>query len=183
MFKRPAPVAAIFLCVAVCAVPTALAEMPPQEQVTVLELPPVAPHWIAATSSGGSIMVTPITLIDGDSLRVMGTITGGMTAMFAASPDHKQFYTRGHLLLTRDSRRSHRHGDDLRRTQTRASRGNCSSRRAPARGPGPDRDERHSRRALSALLEPGSGDLGQRRLTCKATRSPARSRLLDAPRF
>jgi methylamine dehydrogenase heavy chain len=93
MFKRPAPVAAIFLCVAVCAVPNALAEMPPQEQVTVLELPPVAPHWIAATSSGGSIMVTPITLIDGDSLRVMGTITGGMTAMFAASPDHKQFYT------------------------------------------------------------------------------------------
>jgi len=71
----------------------ARAEMPPQEQVTILELPPVAPHWVAATSFGGSIMVTPIVLIDGDSLEVIGTITGGMTSMFAASPDHKQFYT------------------------------------------------------------------------------------------
>ena len=71
----------------------ALAQMPPQEQVTILELPPVSPHWIATASFGGSIMVTPITLVDGDSLKVIGTITGGLTAMFAASPDHKQFYT------------------------------------------------------------------------------------------
>ncbi len=84
---------AILVCFPVCAVTNAIAEMPPQEQVTILELPPVAPHWIAVSSFGGSIMVTPITLIDGDSLRVVGTITGGMTSMFAASPDHKQFYT------------------------------------------------------------------------------------------
>ncbi len=93
MMKRFARIAAILLGVAVCEVTGALAQMPPQEQVTILELPPVAPHWIAATSFGGSIMVTPITLIDGDSLKVLGTITGGLTAMFAASPDHKQFYT------------------------------------------------------------------------------------------
>src|SRR5262249_3070360 len=83
----------IFVSVTLCGVAGARAEMPPQEQVTILELPPVAPHWIAVTSFGGSIVVAPIPLIDGDSLRVMGTITGGMTSMFAASPDHQQFYT------------------------------------------------------------------------------------------
>ncbi len=95
--KRLAPIVkillAILLGVAACEATSALAQMPPQEQVTILELPPVSPHWIAATSFGGSIMVTPITLIDGDSLQVLGMITGGLTAMFAASPDHKQFYT------------------------------------------------------------------------------------------
>ena len=84
---------AILLGVAVCGVTSARAQMPPQEQVTILELGAVSPHWIATASFGGSIMVTPITLIDGDSLKVVGTITGGLTAMFAASPDHKQFYT------------------------------------------------------------------------------------------
>jgi methylamine dehydrogenase heavy chain len=93
MMKRFAPIVAILLGVAVCGVMNAPAQMPPQEQVTILELPPVSPHWIAAASFGGSIMVTPITLVDGDSLQVVGTITGGMTAMFAPSPDHKQFYT------------------------------------------------------------------------------------------
>ncbi|HVB79055.1 MAG TPA: amine dehydrogenase large subunit [Candidatus Binataceae bacterium] len=95
MVKRLAPMAAILVGVALCAVAGAVAEMPPQERVTILELPPVSPHWIAASSFSGSIVVTPITLIDGDSLKVMGTITGGMTAMFAASPDRKQFYTAG----------------------------------------------------------------------------------------
>ena len=89
----PATVLAILVSVAFCAVTNARAQMPPQEEVSILELPPVAPHWIAVTSFGGSIMVTPITLIDGDSLQVLGTITGGMTSMFAASPDHKHFYT------------------------------------------------------------------------------------------
>jgi len=98
--KRFAPIIALFAGilailpgVTVRGVAGALAEMPPQEQVTILELPPVAPHWIAVAAFGGSIMVTPITLIDGDTLQVVGTITGGMTSMFAASPDHKQFYT------------------------------------------------------------------------------------------
>src|SRR5689334_3112541 len=84
---------AIFWCIAVHCGAAAWADMPPQGQVAVLELPPASPHWIAVASFGGSIMVTPITLIDGDTLHVRGTITGGMTSMFAASPDHKQFYT------------------------------------------------------------------------------------------
>jgi methylamine dehydrogenase heavy chain len=95
MDKRLAAMVAIVAGVAICAATSVIAEMPPQEQVTILELPPVSPHWIAMSSFGSSIMVTPITLIDGDSLRVVGKITGGMTSMFAAAPDHKQFYTAG----------------------------------------------------------------------------------------
>jgi methylamine dehydrogenase heavy chain len=86
-------VPAILWCIAVHCGAAAWADMPPQEQVTVLELPPASPHWIAVASFGGSIMVTPITLIDGDTLHVRGTITGGMTSMFVASPNHEQFYT------------------------------------------------------------------------------------------
>jgi methylamine dehydrogenase heavy chain len=93
MMKHFARILLALLGVAVYGVTRALAQMPPQEQVTILELPEVSPHWIATASFGGSIMVTPIILIDGDSLKVLGTITGGLTAMFAASPDHKQFYT------------------------------------------------------------------------------------------
>lgn len=74
--------------------PGALAQMPPNEQVTIQQLPDVSPHWVAVLSPfGGSIMITPIVLIDGDTLQVIGNITGGLAAMFAASPDHKYFYT------------------------------------------------------------------------------------------
>ncbi len=72
----------------------ALAQMPPNEQVTVLQLPDVSPHWVAATAPlAGSIMITPIVLINGDTRQVIGNLTGGLAAMFAASPDHKFFYT------------------------------------------------------------------------------------------
>ncbi len=93
MIKCFARMIALILGVAVCPGMGALAQMPPQEQVTILELPAISPHWIATASFGGSIMVTPITLVDGDSLKVVGSITGGLTAMFAASPDHQRFYT------------------------------------------------------------------------------------------
>jgi methylamine dehydrogenase heavy chain len=74
--------------------PGSFAQMPPNEQISVLQLPPASPHWIATmTPLSGSIMMTPILLIDGDSLQVIGTISGGLAAMFAISPDHKEFYT------------------------------------------------------------------------------------------
>ena len=82
--------------------PGALAQMPPNEQVTVLQLPAYSPHWIATmTPLSGSIMMTPIVLIDGDTQKVLGNLSGGLAAMFAPSPDHKflyladTFYSRG----------------------------------------------------------------------------------------
>ncbi len=74
--------------------PGVLAQMPPNEQVTVLQLPPASPHWVATMAPlAGSIMLTPIVLINGDTQQVLGNISGGLAAMFAVSPDHKHFYT------------------------------------------------------------------------------------------
>jgi methylamine dehydrogenase heavy chain len=73
--------------------PRALAQMPPNEQVTVMQLPPASPHWVATMAPlSGSIMLTPVVLIDGDTLQVIGNLSGGLAAMFAPSPDHKFFY-------------------------------------------------------------------------------------------
>ncbi|MGH7913565.1 MAG: amine dehydrogenase large subunit, partial [Candidatus Binataceae bacterium] len=87
-------IVATVMGVMVWGAPCALAQMPPNEQVTVMQLPPVSPHWVATmTPLAGSIMVTPIVLIDGDTQKVLGNLSGGLAAMFAASPDHKYFYT------------------------------------------------------------------------------------------
>ena len=92
---RLVPAAAVLLSILclVFSASRARAQMPPQEQVTILQLPAVSPHWIAAASFSGSIMTTPILFVDGDSLKMIGTITGGLTAMFAPAPDHQHFYT------------------------------------------------------------------------------------------
>jgi methylamine dehydrogenase heavy chain len=93
MTKRFGFVVAVMLGAAVCAGPGAFAQMPPQEQITINSLPPASPHWTVALSPlSGSITATPLVIIDGDSLRVLGNITGGLAAMFAAAPDHKQLY-------------------------------------------------------------------------------------------
>jgi methylamine dehydrogenase heavy chain len=93
MAKRVGLIVAILMGVAICVGPGAIAQMPPQEQTTITELPPVSPHWTVVLSPlGGSIMATPLVIVDGDSQRVVGNITGGLAAMFAASPDHKQLY-------------------------------------------------------------------------------------------
>jgi methylamine dehydrogenase heavy chain len=84
---------AIFTCLMGWGGPGTLAQMPPNEQVTVMQLPAASPHWVATmTPLGGSIMMTPIVLIDGDTQQVLGNLSGGLAAMFAASPDHKFFY-------------------------------------------------------------------------------------------
>jgi methylamine dehydrogenase heavy chain len=73
--------------------PSALAQMPPNESVTVLQLPAHSPHWVATMAPlSGSIMLTPMVLIDGDTRQVLGNLSGGLAAMFAPSPDHKLFY-------------------------------------------------------------------------------------------
>jgi methylamine dehydrogenase heavy chain len=73
--------------------PSALAQMPPNESVTVLQLPAHSPHWVATMAPlSGSIMLTPMVLIDGDTRQVLGNLSGGLAAMFAPSPDHKFFY-------------------------------------------------------------------------------------------
>jgi methylamine dehydrogenase heavy chain len=71
----------------------ALAQMPPEEGVKVRELPLAGPHWVFVMNPfSGTLQVTSVFAIDGDSLKVMGQMTGGITSAFAIAPDHKQIY-------------------------------------------------------------------------------------------
>lgn len=73
--------------------PGALAQMPPEEGVKVRELPPAGPHWVFVMNPfSGTLEVTAVFAIDGDSLQVLGEVTGGLVSAFAVAPDHKQIY-------------------------------------------------------------------------------------------
>lgn len=77
-----------------CVTETALAEMPPQEVVTVRKMPAPSPHWVfVMIPFSSSLLVTSILAVDGDAMKVLGTLTGGMVSDFAVAPDHKQLYT------------------------------------------------------------------------------------------
>jgi hypothetical protein len=85
----------------------ALAQMPPEEGVKVRQLPQPGPHWVFVMNpvSGGSLEVTSVFAIDGDSLKVLGEMTGGVVSAFAVAPDHKQFYM-ADTYYSRGARRS-----------------------------------------------------------------------------
>src|SRR6516225_7359144 len=93
MSKAVALVLAICLGLGAFGFVSALAQAPPEEGATVRELPPARPHWVFLMSPfSGTIEVTNVVLIDGDSLTVLGQLTGGLASTFALAPDHSQFY-------------------------------------------------------------------------------------------
>jgi methylamine dehydrogenase heavy chain len=94
MAKRTILIVAILLGVMAWWGSGALAQMPPEEGVKVRQLPQPGPHWVFVMNpvSGGSLEVTSVFAIDGDSLKVLGEMTGGVVSAFAVAPDHKQFY-------------------------------------------------------------------------------------------
>jgi methylamine dehydrogenase heavy chain len=94
MAKRTVLIVAILLGLAGWCGSAALAQMPPEEGVKVRQLPQPGPHWVFVMNpiSGGSLEVTSVFAIDGDSLKVLGEMTGGVVSAFAVAPDHKQFY-------------------------------------------------------------------------------------------
>jgi methylamine dehydrogenase heavy chain len=93
MSKTAALILVVLLSIGTFAVANVLAQAPPEEGTTVLELPPARPHWIFVMSPfSGTIEVTNVVLIDGDSLTVLGQLTGGMASTFAIAPDYKRFY-------------------------------------------------------------------------------------------
>ena len=81
----------------------ALAQTPPPEGVRVRQLGPIQPHWVFLNSPAGldSEQATKIEVVDGDSLQLLGMLTGGMLGTATLSPDHKSiflaetFYSRG----------------------------------------------------------------------------------------
>ena len=80
-----------------------LAQKAPQEGVRVRELGPMQPHWVFLISPAGldSEEVTKIDVVDGDSLQILGMLTGGLLSTATLSPDHNSifmadtFYSRG----------------------------------------------------------------------------------------
>jgi methylamine dehydrogenase heavy chain len=93
MAKRAVFIVAILLGLSAWYGSGALAQMPPEEGVKVRELPPAGPHWVFVMNPfSGTLEVTSVFAIDGDSLQVLGQMTGGITSAFAVAPDHKQFY-------------------------------------------------------------------------------------------
>jgi len=93
MAKRAAFIVAILLALSAWYGSGALAQMPPEEGVKVRELPLAAPHWVFVMNPfSGTLEVTSVFAIDGDSLQVLGQMTGGVVSAFAVAPDHKQMY-------------------------------------------------------------------------------------------
>jgi methylamine dehydrogenase heavy chain len=98
---------------------TAAAQTPPPEGVKVRELGPIQPHWVFLNCPAGadSEQATKIVAVDGDSLQVLGMLTGGVLGTAAISPDHRfiyaadTFYSRGargeraDVVTTYDARR------------------------------------------------------------------------------
>ncbi|HLK86314.1 MAG TPA: amine dehydrogenase large subunit [Candidatus Binataceae bacterium] len=87
---------AVYIVAIVCGLLTwcgARAQMPPEEGVKVRELPLAGPHWVFIMNPfSGTLQVTSVFVVDGDSLQIMGQMTGGITSAFAVSPDRKQIY-------------------------------------------------------------------------------------------
>src|SRR5437773_2918087 len=70
------------------------AQAPPEEGTSVAVLPAPAAHWVflynlaALTSSTAA----NVTILDGDSHKVLGMLTGGVGSGFAIAPDHNAYY-------------------------------------------------------------------------------------------
>lgn len=65
----------------------------PSEGVRVREMPPQSPHWAFLVSPiFGSFAVSAVMIVDGDSVKILGMLTGGLTSEAALSADHRQMY-------------------------------------------------------------------------------------------
>ena len=84
MAKRAVFIVAIVLGLSAWYGYGALAQMPPEEGVKVRELPLAGPHWVFVMNPfSGTLEVTSVFAIDGDSLQVVGEMTGGIVSAFA----------------------------------------------------------------------------------------------------
>ena len=66
----------------------------PEEGTTVAQLPAPGAHWamVYSLASLGSFTPSSVTIIDGDTRKVLGMLTGGLGSSFAMAPDHGAFY-------------------------------------------------------------------------------------------
>jgi len=74
--------------------PKSFSQAPPEEGTTVAQLPAPGAHWamVYSLASLGSFTPSSVTIIDGDTRKVLGMLTGGLGSSFAMAPDHGAFY-------------------------------------------------------------------------------------------
>ncbi|HEY6394565.1 MAG TPA: amine dehydrogenase large subunit [Candidatus Binataceae bacterium] len=70
------------------------AQAPPEEGTRVATMPAPTPHWIFLynLASLGSFTPSSVTILDGDTRKVLGMLTGGLGSSFAIAPDRSAFY-------------------------------------------------------------------------------------------
>jgi methylamine dehydrogenase heavy chain len=66
--------------------------LPPPAGVKVATLPAMGPHWVFIQDPISNVTINSFSLIDGDSLRTLGMLSGGLESGFAISPDHQHLY-------------------------------------------------------------------------------------------
>jgi methylamine dehydrogenase heavy chain len=79
---------------ALTAVSGAIAQAPPEEGTGVRQLPASSPHWalVYSLAALGSFTPASVTIIDGDTRKVLGMLDGGLASGFAMAPDGHEFY-------------------------------------------------------------------------------------------
>lgn len=66
---------------------------PPTEGVGVLKMPTPSAHWAFIMAPlYGNFLVSQIYVIDGDSVKILGMLTGGLLSTATVSPDHSRIY-------------------------------------------------------------------------------------------
>lgn len=66
---------------------------PPTEGVGVLKMPAPSLHWAFIMAPlYGNFLVSQIYVIDGDSRKIIGMLTGGLLSTATISPDHSRIY-------------------------------------------------------------------------------------------
>lgn len=66
--------------------------LPPPTGVKVATLPAMSPHWVFVEDPISNVTINSVSLIDGDSLKTLGMISGGLESDFALAPDHKRLF-------------------------------------------------------------------------------------------
>jgi methylamine dehydrogenase heavy chain len=65
----------------------------PTDQTVTLRLPEVTPHWVYVLSPGYPSFLTSAYIVDGDSMKFIGMLAGGLISNFELAPDHHELYT------------------------------------------------------------------------------------------
>ncbi|MGA7869481.1 MAG: amine dehydrogenase large subunit [Candidatus Binatus sp.] len=92
MSKRTCILLLLILGSAPLAAVPARAQLPPDE-MTSKTLPEPAPNWVFVLDAGfPSTNIAKLDIIDGDTRKMLGQLTGGYLANFEISPDHREMY-------------------------------------------------------------------------------------------